>query len=897
MANTPQKVRKLQSCTWNIGGTVNVGKPVKLLRLTSWNISGVMYNLPYLRQILHDCDICCIQEHWLYPDSLPFLDSVNPNFKTWGRCCSELNLDSISRREKGGLAFFWRNNLDASFEVLQDMGNDRIAVANVKPWNAEQFFIITVYLPCVSEPISKYKSQVDMLENILYQLYDKGTIIVMGDFNAHVGNLGGPRSFNKTNSRGQVIKGLIEAFELQSANSQYGCVGPIETFYGNNGCTKTTVDHIFIPEGKAHFILNCSVLSNCSANLSFHLPISCVIKVNLLTKSAKPNQEKFLWKKMEDDNIRNKYQDELTAMFQDVYYQNLNISSIEKLEETVEDVLVKLKTAAVSTVPTTKFKPHLKSYWNKSLTSLNKNIKHYRTIWIKDGKPRSRQYQSFVNYKYAKQQFRKAQRRAIYDEETTCFRKMEKQYDVDRSAFTRKISRRRGKKETGHVALKVDGRYVDDEDGLLTVWKKHYEDLYTPKDEPEFDNEFKKLVERKLTDFAQSTFQYDDPLDEPFQIAEVGAICDKLPNGKAGGLDTLTYEHIKYGGVTVYAILTKIFNAVRELEYVVENWLVGNVISILKSGKKKCDKGNYRGITLLNILGKIFERLMLNRWIPTFRQLDIPNEFQFAYQENKISVLSSFVLQEIINYNVERKSKVYCCFLDSAKAFDTVWLDGLFFKLFNIGMKGKSWRILRKWYDKMRCCVSLNGKLSPLFSVKQGVRQGGVLSPWLFLCYNNDIPDILKSTGYGLTVDNIYSTSVLVADDLTLISTQVGGLQCMINTIENYSNKWRFQFNPGKTVVVTFGETTQMHNLRKVTRQWYLKGVAIEEKTSWNHVGITLSGNFSSYERSMKAAKKGKASMGALMSAGIRPGGLNPICGASMWKSFGIPAMLYGCEV
>ena len=80
---------------------------------------------------------------------------------------------------------------------------------------------------------------------------------------------------------------------------------------------------------------------------------------------------------MEDDNIRNKYQDELTAMFQDVYYQNLNISSIEKLEETVEDVLVKLKTAAVSTVPTTKFKPHLKSYWNKSLTSLNKNIKHY----------------------------------------------------------------------------------------------------------------------------------------------------------------------------------------------------------------------------------------------------------------------------------------------------------------------------------------------------------------------------------------------------------------------------------------------------------------------------------------------------------------------------------------
>ena len=65
-------------------------------------------------------------------------------------------------------------------------------------------------------------------------------------------------------------------------------------------------------------------------------------------------------------------------------------------------------------------------------------------------------------------------------------------------------------------------------------------------------------------------------------------------------------------------------------------------------------------------------------------------------------------------------------------------------------------------------------------------------------------------------------------------------------------------------MVVTFGETTQMHKFRKVARQWYLKGVAIEEKTSRNHVGITLTGNFSSYERSEKAAKKEKAPMGAL---------------------------------
>ena len=107
----------------------------------------------------------------------------------------------------------------------------------------------------------------------------------------------------------------------------------------------------------------------------------------------------------------------------------------------------------------------------------------------------------------------------------------------------------------------------------------------------------------------------------------------------------------------------------------------------------------------------------------------------------------------------------------------------------------------------------------------------------------------------------------------------------------------RFQFNPDKSVVITFGETIQMNNLRKHTRTWFIDGVAIKEKTSWDHVGITLSGNISSYERSQTAIKKGKKVMGELMCAGFRPGGVNPICGASVLKSFSIPAMLYGCEV
>ena len=70
--------------------------------------------------------------------------------------------------------------------------------------------------------------------------------------------------------------------------------------------------------------------------------------------------------------------------------------------------------------------------------------------------------------------------------------------------------------------LKIDGKLVDDENQLLSVWQKHYEDLYTPKEAPDFDEDFKALVESKLTDYSSDSLKNQDPLlDEPFSMTEI----------------------------------------------------------------------------------------------------------------------------------------------------------------------------------------------------------------------------------------------------------------------------------------------------------------------------------------------------------------------------------------
>ena len=137
-----------------------------------------------------------------------------------------------------------------------------------------------------------------------------------------------------------------------------------------------------------------------------------------------------------------------------------------------------------------------------------------------------------------------------------------------------------------------------------------------------------------------------------------------------------------------------------------------------------------------------------------FEKADVPNSLQFAYQKGNSCTFGSFVLQEVISQFNEDGSTVYTCFLDLSKAFDTVWIDGLFFKLFNFGVRGKTWRLLRNWYGKMSCCVSLDGLFSDRLSIKQGIRQGGVLSPWLFMCLNNDVMETMLNTGCGVELDS-----------------------------------------------------------------------------------------------------------------------------------------------
>ena len=113
--------------------------------------------------------------------------------------------------------------------------------------------------------------------------------------------------------------------------------------------------------------------------------------------------------------------------------------------------------------------------------------------------------------------------------------------------------------------------------------------------------------------------------------------------------------------------------------------------------------------------------------------------------------MSSFLLRESISYAKENGSKlhVYVCFLDVKKAFDCVWHDGLFYKLYNSGVNKTFCRLIVNMYTDMFSCVRNRGHKSSWFRVLQGTRQGGVISPFLYLIYKNDLLYEIEASALG----------------------------------------------------------------------------------------------------------------------------------------------------
>ena len=372
----------------------------------------------------------------------------------------------------------------------------------------------------------------------------------------------------------------------------------------------------------------------------------------------------------------------------------------------------------------------------------------------------------------------------------------------------------------------MDG--ATDDKSIADMFKNIYSDIYNVHDD-------KSEVEQILINLDHSISQSDVSLIDAVTPDLVKSIISKLSANKNDVSFSCRSDGLKYGVESLAEPMADLFKACIVHGHISKVFLICALTPIVKDNtKSKTSSNNYRLIGISSLILKLFDFLLLN----IFPANLLSSNLQFGFAKQSSTTMCTWTLNEVINYFTNRGSPVYICLLDMTKAFDNIKLSTLFEKL-NERIPPLFLRLVIHTYIHQRCFVKWGDAKSDIFNISNGVRQGAVASPKFFNVYMDELFCNILESGLGCKIDS-YSYSILgYADDLTLISPSLEGLQKMISMVEDYCTKNGLQIsihpNPSqsKTKCMCF-------NIKLIPKVMKVYGSDIPWVQEAQHLGHTI---------------------------------------------------------
>ena len=272
------------------------------------------------------------------------------------------------------------------------------------------------------------------------------------------------------------------------------------------------------------------------------------------------------------------------------------------------------------------------------------------------------------------------------------------------------------------------------------------------------------------------------------------------------------------------------------------------------------------------------------------------SELQGACRKGSSCIHTALTLQETISKERESNDKVFVAYYDVSKAFDSVWIDGLFFQLHKVGIKHSLWRILYKMYLNFKCCVRIGQLSSSWYDMDCGIHQGGFLSLMKYTVFIDSLLRELEDSELCCSIYQVPSSPVGYADDLAACTRNKHRMDKVMDIVYQHSCKWRFSFNPGKSAILVYGDSVKENKEGSIYREFKLGKGKVKEKLHYDHVGIKSCVVRDTHVRTAEKVEKSKKALNMSTNMGIVRGGLNlKTCSIIYW-SVVFPALTFGCE-
>ena len=372
---------------------------------------------------------------------------------------------------------------------------------------------------------------------------------------------------------------------------------------------------------------------------------------------------------------------------------------------------------------------------------------------------------------------------------------------------------------------------------IADLFAAKYKDLYNsvPPDPNCMDRIIKSMQASLDTCDIQQTF---------ISYECVKAAISKLKHEKSDGESGYISSHLMYASDMYHKEIAKMLTSMFVHGYHPDLLVSATIISIPKDLKGNlASDTNYRGIALSSSISKVFDIIFMTR----NSDLLHTSQLQFAFKPKHSTTMCTTVLKEVLRHYRINKSDVYSCLLDASKAFDLIKHDKLFQLLQDRKIPALDLRMIINQYKCQKIITFWQDYCSDYFIAHNGIRQGSIASPILFNVHMDELLHKLESSGIGCWVGNRYYGVIAYADDVTLISPTVNGLQKMLTICEQFGKEYHMQFNTLKTVSIKFGSKKPDNKVVK------LSGNELHWQTHAKHLGVYLA---ASMDEQMEITRK-----------------------------------------
>jgi hypothetical protein len=336
------------------------------------------------------------------------------------------------------------------------------------------------------------------------------------------------------------------------------------------------------------------------------------------------------------------------------------------------------------------------------------------------------------------------------------------------------------------------------------------------------------------------------PIDETEVIDIISKMKGKKSKGD-DGLSSFVVKRLKQGlSVPLCLLINRSFT---EGSFPDKPKLAKTIAIYKKNDKRNAD--NYRPISLLSSVSKVFEKAFCKRLVGFLANCNILGESQYGFRRKRDTThaVLEFYLQ-ILNAAIDNK-QVMATFIDQSKAFDTIEHSILLYKLEHYGVRGNALHWIRSYLDARNMYVEHAGCKSSLHALKPfGVPQGSVIGPLLFLIYCNDLPNSLTSTSCIQFADD--TTIYLKGDDRHSLTNQMND---DLLSLQKWCDSNSLKINTSKTNFMVFNErrnnTQPQYSVQmgqdyiERVASFKLLGIWIDDKLNWqthiNHINGKLS--------------------------------------------------------